>query len=426
VLSLLALGPLAWTLLGHPGRSSNASALNDGQQEHSVRLQLYRQRKSEITADLGAGRLSAQDADRQIELLAAELGETLDPDEARVRAHPPSEAMRPARNPAVLFAGLIVLLLAVSFGLYGRFGTHQILQDGFLNAAAATDAVSLKAQLQEATSELTARTKTNPADFEAWAMLAQAHRMNNDSSAALEAYRRAAVLSKTEPKVAQSFGTEAVARLHADYAETMVKANNDSFNEPVLALLNEALRFNPNDPKAMGLLGVGLYKNGRLSEALTLMQRLNSSLTPGSEQANQVDSLVKRMQSELAAPNPNSTLVALQVSGTIQLAEPLKAQFVPGMTLFVVARTPEGSRIPVAAQKIPLETLPARFSLSDAQNMTSERKLSEQKSIVIEARLSKSGNAIRQPGDLFGALPAFAPTAAAAASLTIIIDQIVP
>jgi cytochrome c-type biogenesis protein CcmH len=46
------------------------------------------------------------------------------------------------------------------------------------------------------------------------------------------------------------------------------------------------------------------------------------------------------------------------------------------------------------------DTWPVRFSLDDSNAMMPDRKLSDFKRVILEARISRSGNAIAQPGDL--------------------------
>jgi cytochrome c-type biogenesis protein CcmH len=55
--------------------------------------------------------------------------------------------------------------------------------------------------------------------------------------------------------------------------------------------------------------------------------------------------------------------------------------------------------------------------------MAGGAKLSSAPEVVVEARLSRSGNALPQPGDLFGTSGPIKPGVAA---LNITIDQVVP
>ncbi|WP_430543307.1 c-type cytochrome biogenesis protein CcmI/CycH, partial [Xanthomonas sacchari] len=83
-------------------------------------------------------------------------------------------------------------------------------------------------------------------------------------------------------------------------------------------------------------------------------------------------------------------------------------------SVFVIARVPGGPPMPVAVQKHPLQALPLRVTLSDADSPMPTQKLSQLKQVQVIARLSASGNAMRQDGDLESApvtvtLPATAP-----------------
>ena len=78
--------------------------------------------------------------------------------------------------------------------------------------------------------------------------------------------------------------------------------------------------------------------------------------------------------------------------------------------------------MPLAAKRIKAGELPAQFSLDDAMAMTPEMKLSAHPRVVITARVSKSGQAAPQPGDLQGAS---APVANDASAVTVVIDTVV-
>jgi cytochrome c-type biogenesis protein CcmH len=78
--------------------------------------------------------------------------------------------------------------------------------------------------------------------------------------------------------------------------------------------------------------------------------------------------------------------------------------------------------MPYAVQKMPVAALPTTFLLSDALAIDPGRTLSSAPRVVIEARISASGNAIRQAGDLLGTSAAVAP---GTRDLTIEINEVV-
>jgi cytochrome c-type biogenesis protein CcmH len=92
-------------------------------------------------------------------------------------------------------------------------------------------------------------------------------------------------------------------------------------------------------------------------------------------------------------------------------------------TVFIFARAPQGPRMPVAIIRRQVKDLPFSFSLDDSHAMAPDMNLSRFPEVVIGARISKSGSATPQSGDLQGAS---APVKVGAANVAIVIDTVVP
>ena len=87
------------------------------------------------------------------------------------------------------------------------------------------------------------------------------------------------------------------------------------------------------------------------------------------------------------------------IAGTVSIAEPLQHTLGKADTVFVFARAPDGGP-PLAAKRFKASELPAQFRLDDRDAMVPGRTLSSAPQVQLVARLSASGNAIRQPGDI--------------------------
>jgi cytochrome c-type biogenesis protein CcmH len=110
------------------------------------------------------------------------------------------------------------------------------------------------------------------------------------------------------------------------------------------------------------------------------------------------------------------------VRGTVRLAPAVKARVKPDDVLFVFARAAEGPPMPLAVRRARAADLPLEFRLDDSMAMAQGLKLSAFPKVVIGARISKSGTATPQPGDLQGASPAVATDAS---GVTVTIDTVV-
>jgi cytochrome c-type biogenesis protein CcmH len=100
----------------------------------------------------------------------------------------------------------------------------------------------------------------------------------------------------------------------------------------------------------------------------------------------------------------SGTQASLNITGRISLAAALKDKASPADMVYVYASPANGDRMPLAIFKSTVAKLPLNFTLDDSTAMLPERKLSGAGEVILKARISKSGNAIPQSGDLTGTL----------------------
>ena len=67
-------------------------------------------------------------------------------------------------------------------------------------------------------------------------------------------------------------------------------------------------------------------------------------------------------------------------------------------TVFIVVRSPSSGRMPIAVLRMKAAQLPAKFSVDDSNAMSPDMPMSRFEELTIEARISRSGAAQRQPG----------------------------
>jgi cytochrome c-type biogenesis protein CcmH len=93
-------------------------------------------------------------------------------------------------------------------------------------------------------------------------------------------------------------------------------------------------------------------------------------------------------------------VAAARIAGRVSLAPELAAQTSPSDTVFIYATPAQGGRMPLAIVRTTVAALPFDFVLDDSQAMGPQSKLSSASEVVLKARISKTGQAMAQPGEL--------------------------
>ena len=121
-----------------------------------------------------------------------------------------------------------------------------------------------------------------------------------------------------------------------------------------------------------------------------------------------------------ASPGPGS---GVTVRGEVVLSAALKGKIPAGLTLFIVAKSVRSPGAPVAIMRTTTGSWPVTFQLDDSQAMMPGRNLSSAGTVTVEARTSKTGQAMPAPGDFQGVTPQFDP--ASAKPVRIVIQRVI-
>jgi tetratricopeptide (TPR) repeat protein len=205
----------------------------------------------------------------------------------------------------------------------------------------------------------------------------------------------------------------------ADYADVSASLNGNSLAGEPEKYLQEALRLDPRHTKALWLQGSVEHETRRYSAATATWKLLLATMDPASSDAKLIAANIAEDQ-QLATANgavgsPVASAAAnagVAVSGEVSLSDALRGKVKPGMTLYILAKSVDSPGAPVAAIRTMTGTWPVRFELNDSQAMIPGRNLSSAGKVTIEARVSLSGQAASQPGDLLGSAPALDPRTA--------------
>lgn len=191
--------------------------------------------------------------------------------------------------------------------------------------------------------------------------------------------------------------------LQVEYAEAFALASDTRRIEgEAAALLTDALSRNPDHQRALWLSGIAAMQRDDRAAALAHWQRLLALLPPDSTVYAAVAEQVRGIGGEVPEPaTPQSAAAgASSIRVQVSVAAALRDQVAPGDTVYVFARAAEGPKMPLAIQRFAASALPKEVVLDDSMGMTAGPRLSQTPRIVLGARISKSGDAIAQPGDL--------------------------
>lgn len=404
-----------------------------GEDDRNMRAQanvlIYRDQIKELDADLENGTLSAeQHAAGRRELEKRALEDTL----AAVNEAAPSQARRGAWAPIAL----ALLIPAVAVGMYLKLGAPQAIAPSDMAPQAAAAPAGAQGGSPHSTSfdairamaeKLAARLKDNPDDGAGWAMLARSYNVLGRFAEASDAYSQA---EKRLPPDAQ---------LMADHADALAMSQGQKLDGEPLAMLQRALKIDPANLKALALMGTAAFDRKDYKGAIGYWEKVVRTAPADSEFTQSLQASLDEARALAEGRTPPAALPSImsatpeavapaaanggQVSGQIKLAPALAAKVSPGDTLFIFARAENGPRMPLAILSQKAGELPSRFSLDDSNSMAPGMKLSAFPSVMVVARISKSGNATAQSGDLEGSVGPLKP---GTQNVQINIDKVIP
>ncbi|MFU8789989.1 MAG: c-type cytochrome biogenesis protein CcmI, partial [Methylobacter sp.] len=138
--------------------------------------------------------------------------------------------------------------------------------------------------------------------------------------------------------------------------------------------------------------------------AMVLWKKLEARLPPGSESQQEIQVLLTKLASQLPEGAAQMESVAVSIDVQVSLAPELQASVSPADTVFIYAQALSGAKMPLAIVRKQVSELPLTVNLTDAMAMMPNMKLSNFEQVKLLARISKSGDAMQQPGDLIGVI----------------------
>ena len=228
------------------------------------------------------------------------------------------------------------------------------------------------------------------------------------------------VVLKRYPEAIRAF--ENLYRLKGDdpsllfrYADVLAMANSGIFAGKPSELIKKALQLDPQNTMGLWLAGLVAYEEGEVKKAINYWENVLPKLEIGSEEEKNI-----RKYIEFAKENNN---ISIQNNGSItqekiEYSLKLSIELSPNFTnvnknkvVFIYAKPINSpNNMPIIVLRKTVADLPLLVEMNDSMSMLPSNKLSDYKSVQVSARISNSGNAKSEKGDLIGIVESMSTT----------------
>ncbi|MBL1260731.1 MAG: c-type cytochrome biogenesis protein CcmI [Thiotrichaceae bacterium] len=325
-----------------------------------------------------------------------------------------------------------LVVVALTVPLYLQLGKVELVVPmaqaiSIPQAATEMNQEEMTDQVSMMVSQLSARLEKDPSDVQGWAMLGRSYYALNRYGDAVAAFSKAVSIVDND------------AQLLTDYADAMAMSSGEQTLEGrPMQLIMRALNLDPQNQKALWLAGTAAYERADFESALIYWKRIYAMLDPNSQtaqtMAGNIAETERLMQSQRANSGASSTAgiaasasatvpAGSVVSGVVTLSQSLAADVLPTDTIYIFARAMQGPRMPLAILKTEASKMPIEFILDDSMAMDASMNLSSTSTVMVMARISRSGNATPQSGDMQGGVQN---VKIGTSGIEIVIDEVIP
>lgn len=294
---------------------------------------------------------------------------------------------RQARNYAL---ALVLVMPLAALLLYQQVGTPLGIGISGVPQRQVAHPGGAAGQMSDLVAQLELRLQENPADLEGWVLLGRSYKTMQQFDAARSALLRAYQMAPDDPLVLAEL---AEARLFASGQPTL--------DQETRALLQRAIDLDPEQQKALWLLGIAASQDGDQATAVQYWQKLLSLTEPGSPVARSVQDQIDRAQARpgaaTAIADDTDAPAALEVEVVLDGDLPALP---PQAALFLIIRDPAAPAPPLGAKRVANPGFPVTLTVTDGDSMLAERPIFASDPLQIQARISLSGSPVPGEGDM--------------------------
>jgi cytochrome c-type biogenesis protein CcmH len=364
-----------WVLLREKKPMTQASQAN-------ANAKVYRDQILDLDREHDSGHISDEEWQQSRDELSLRLLE-----DTSAVDDPAAKTEKPAIWTAVVLA---VALPLGSMGMYMWVGQPEALNPLALKTPDQVDPKDLTKMAQTLAEKL----QDKPDNLQGWVMLGRTYRTLENFDAALRAYDSALKLSDDDD-------------LKLERIEVIAMQRQGQFEGEPWNVIREVLQRDPQHFGALLTAGSASYAEGKFADALKYWEQARKPLDANNPDLAGLESAIATVRERLGMPPAKAAPAAasgLNVTGQVNLSASLKSKASPNDVVFIYATPANGDRMPLAIFKTTVSQLPFNFTLDDSTAMAPDRKLSAAGEVMVKVRVTKSGNAMPQSGDLSGSL----------------------
>ena len=364
-----------WVLLREKKPMTQASQAN-------ANAKVYRDQILDLDHEHNSGHISDEEWQQSRDELSLRLLE-----DTSAVDDPAAKTEKPAIWTAVVLA---VALPLGSMGMYIWVGQPEALNPLALKTPDQVDPKDLTKMAQTLAEKL----QDKPDNLQGWVMLGRTYRTLENFDAALRAYDSALKLTDDDD-------------LKLERIEVIAMQRQGQFEGEPWNVIREVLQRDPQHFGALLTAGSASYAEGKFADALKYWEQARKPLDANNPDLEGLESAIATVRERLGMPPAKAAPAVtsgLNVTGQVNLSASLKSKASPNDVVFIYATPANGDRMPLAIFKTTVSQLPFNFTLDDSTAMAPDRKLSAAGEVMVKVRVTKSGNAMPQSGDLSGSL----------------------
>jgi len=346
-------------------------------QREQLNRTIYLSKVEELKVDLEKGLLDAE----EYQLALNDLQKTLISDVDNLQSQP----FRSQRSWLLIFS-VIIAFFIFSFYLYQTISTFETDEQ-----TQARLEVSQMKSMEAAIIGLQQRLENNPQDLDGWKMLGQTYSTIENFQQAKDTYLQAL----------EYFGGDPDLLVLA--AEASAFTNDELFSDYELNLLKRALAVNPRHERGLWYSGYAAFLNQNYQDSVqhwTLLLSLVPDSRPEVKQSLSQFLSDARDRAGLSASDHTQTVLSRQITVNVSIKDSLLDEITGDETLFIYAKAQSGPPMPLALVRLKAKDLPVTVTLNESTSMIPNMTLNSADQVFVLARISSSGQAITQPGDI--------------------------